>query len=270
VSDRFSLSERAAARVARVFRRISYGDLLIAFVAASVTLFLVTRMGARAVVVFLAAAGLVGALSLVWLSRSLNALVGRLGDACDAWDLEEITRIRKLLDGGAPPSNDLDKNMRLVGLGEHLLREENYEEARRTFAAIERLALPAISRPGILSEQAYATALAGHPDHGVKLARDALDEAEAQEGYPDEKIAYLLARCGVALSLAGEHMEAMEMLIEARDRGLSEDWFTRAIYQYAQSARTYGKLEDAHAALTAVAELRGPFAERARAELESE
>jgi hypothetical protein len=268
VSAPFSISERISARFFRMFRRISKRGIVASYVVASLLAVLVARFGGRAAAPFVAMGALSCTGAAAWLFYVFWQLLARHDQAVNRWDLDELARLRKLFNGVGPPVSVLDRNMRLVGDGEELLMREKYADARQAFESIDRAALPAISRPGILSLLAYATAVDGDPARGVTLARDAIAEAEAQGGaYPREKMPYLLARCGIALSLAGEHELALEVLTDAVVGGLAEAWLSVALWYSSRSFLARGEPAYAREQAEWAAELRGPFAERARAEL---
>lgn len=186
-------------------------------------------------------------------------------------DIDEVRRLRRLMDGSGPPQTPLEGANRAVGDAELLYYFERWAEARDAFSRIDRAALHAVARPGVLAQQGYATAHAGQPELGLELLEKAMSEADAQRDYPIEKRWFLRARLGTVLSLAGRHEDAVSVLetLLSEDDGTSDAraW-TAATFFLGQSFRASGRFDDAMACLEAASsEGSGPFATRARAAL---
>jgi tetratricopeptide (TPR) repeat protein len=196
-------------------------------------------------------------------------LLGKYKDAFERGDIEEALRLRAIVRAGLADS-PVTRESEKVGLGEMCLLQERWAEGRDFLAKVDRSIIPAKSRPGVLSNLAYATAQAGEPERAIVLVRKALAEAEEQgASYPEEKLPYLRSTHGVALGLAGHHEEAVSWLeplvaIEHPRRSRT----TRAYY-LGQSQRALGRFAEAAAAYAIAAGGDGPFADRARAALRS-
>lgn len=189
--------------------------------------------------------------------------------AFEARDFVEVMRIREIIEGKGEPRGRAMRAMKRVGDGELLLEFEKWDEAADVFASVERDALPEISRPGILSELGYARAHAGKVDKGVADIEHALEEAKAQAAYPDGKRFHLARRHGIALSLAGEHERAIEIIEPLKDdfKGNPREW-TEAHYFLGRSHAALDAHHDAAQAFVSAAVGEGPFAGRAWKELE--
>ena len=260
--------DRSAAWVLRTLRSLGYGAggttavMLALVVPLAVVSAALARIAKPLVLVPLV-------LMLIVLHRMIG-LANRLGRAIAAGEVDEATRLRRLIDGEGPPRNRVEKNVRLVGQAEALLADEKWAEARDLFATIEVDVVHAIARPGIVSELGYATAHAGQPAEGVEHLLRAVRMAEAHRKYPRARRWYLDQRLGVALSLAGRHDEAITVLDPLTSDGGGEPrpW-TEALYFMAQSSAALG-MADASLELLSVAAAQGegPFRTRARAALE--
>lgn len=197
-------------------------------------------------------------------SASRARLLRAYKEAYERGDLAEVARLRPLVRAGLPDTPST-RNSEKVGDGETHLLHERWAQARDVLATVDFAILPKTSRPGVLSNLAYATAQAGEPERGIELVRDALAQAEALGGeYPQEKLPYLRGTHGVALHLAGRHEEAIDeleplMAVETPKRART----TRAYY-LAQSYRALGRFGEAAATFTVAAGGVGPFAQRAR------
>ena len=184
-------------------------------------------------------------------------------------DVDEIKRLKRLMEGDDPVLTAFGRANSDVGDAELLLAFERWAEARDLFATIDREALPALRRPGVLNELGYATAHAGEPGRAISVLEASLCEAEAQAGYPDEKMWVLRTRFGIGLSLAGRHEDAIEVLLhmvtsEASDSRL----WTAAHFFLACSLRASGNFDDAAVHLEAAADGDGRYVERAKAALQ--
>lgn len=194
-------------------------------------------------------------------------LLAKYKDAFERGDAEEALRIRTLVRAGLP-DGELTRESEKVGLGEMCLLNEKWAEARDFLLKVDRSLLPRKTRPGVLSNLAWATAQAGEPARAVELVRQALAEAEEQgAAYPAEKWPYLRGTHGVALGLAGHHEEAVSWLepliaIEHPPRARA----TRAFY-LGQSQRALGRFAEAASAYELATKGSGPYADRARAAL---
>lgn len=183
--------------------------------------------------------------------------------AFERGDVDALERARRLLRAGLPDSAVMT-HAELVGDGERLILQERWAEARDVLARIDRAQLPEVSRPGVLNNLAYATALAGEPARGAELARRAIEEAKAQgAAYPRERHPFLRGTLGIALSLAGEHEEAIALLEPLVADGPPRAIATRA-FHLGQSLRALGRFDEAERALSRGAAQDGPFAERCR------
>lgn len=203
--------------------------------------------------------GLAGATTLSLHRR--RRLLARYKEAFERGDHEEALRLRRLVRAGLPDT-PLTRVSELVGDGEALILRERWAEARDVLARIDRSLLPEVSRPGVLNNLAYATALAGEPARAAELARQAIEEAKAQgAAYPSEKRPFLRGTLGVALSLAGGHEEAIALLAPLLDDGPKRAIAARA-YHLGGSLRALGRFEEAQRAFTRGAAQDGPFAAR--------
>jgi tetratricopeptide (TPR) repeat protein len=223
-------------------------------------------------------AAAVGALLLVPISLFVASaatranklrLLARYKEAFERGDTAECLRLRDLVRVGLPDT-DLTRESEKVGKGEMFLLEERWAEGRDVLATIDRSVLPLKSRPGVLSNLAYATAQAGEPERALTLVRQALAEALAQgESYPAEKLPYLRGTHGVALGLAGHHEDAVTWL----EPLIAVEYPPRArtvrAYYLAQSHRALGRFAEAASMYRIASEGDGPFADRARAALRS-
>ncbi|HEY8080290.1 MAG TPA: hypothetical protein VIF62_39440 [Labilithrix sp.] len=262
------VSWRIVGAIGRVFRRASATAILLGFIVATVAFAGIAAAGMPRVGLALMVASVACALPFLWAGWSIAKLAGRLEDAVDRWDADEIERVHRALDGDGPPVSALDRELRKIGRAEELLVRERYEEARRVYASIEHDLVPTYSRPGLLGGQAYATALAGHADAALALARRALDEAmKLGDAYSEAKLWTQQARHGVVLSLADRHDEALAEIGPLLDDKLRPSLYTSAAYHYARSLDVLGEHERARGWLENVAELGGPWAARARSEL---
>ena len=211
----------------------------------------------------LAAIVVVAACAVVLVVRD-HRLTKAYREAFERGDADALARIRAILDRHLPAP------MRNVGLGEELLVRERYAEARDALARVARSELPLGSRPGILSNLAYATALAGDHARGVDLARQALEEASAQAGrYPDDKRASIQGTLGIALSLAARHEDAAATLAPLLDApGTPRAKATHAHFLGA-SLRALGRVDEAMNAYAFSAARVSPWATRSRAAIAS-
>lgn len=183
--------------------------------------------------------------------------------AFERGDHAEAARVRRLLRAGLPDT-PLVRVSELVGDGEMLILQERWAEARDVLARIDRAQLPEASRPGVLNNLAYATALAGEPARAAELARRALEEAKAQgDAYPREKHPFLRGTLGIAWALAGQHDEAIALLEPLLADGPPRAIATRA-FHLGQSLRALGRFDEAERALSRGAAQDGPFADRCR------
>lgn len=190
-------------------------------------------------------------------------LLAQYKAAFERGDVDALARARRLLRAGLPDSA-VTTHSELVGDGELLILRERWAEARDVLAKIDRAVLPEVSRPGVLNNLAYATALAGEPVRGAELARQAIDEAKAQgASYPREKHPFLRGTLGVALSLAGEHEEAIALLEPLLGEGPKRAIAARA-FHLGGSLRALGRFEEAERAFGRGAAQDGPFAQRCR------
>lgn len=208
------------------------------------------------------------AVVLVTLLR-VGKLAGDYSRAFDARDFVEVTRIREIIEGKGEPRGRAMRAMKRVGDGELLLEFEKWEEAADAFANVELDALPAVSRPGILSELGYARAHAGKVDRGVADIERAIVEADAQSAYPDGKRFHLARRHGIALSLAGEHERAIEILAPLKKDflGNPREW-TELHFFLGRSQLALDGEPDAAQSFVSAAVGEGPFVGRAWKELE--
>lgn len=206
------------------------------------------------------------AMSAASVARRMR-LLARYKDAFERGDTQEAMRIRRLVRTGLPDT-DLTRESEKVGQGELCLLQERWAEGRDFLAKVDRSLIPLKSRPGVLSNLAYATAQAGEPERGIALVRQALEEAEKQgASYPHEKWPYLRGTHGVALGLAGHHEEAaswLEPLIVIEHPRRAR---TIRAYYLGQSYRALGRFLEAAKMYELAAEGDGPFADRARAAL---
>lgn len=207
---------------------------------------------------------------LVVLSRMLR-LAERVAKAVTEHNFEEAARVRRLIDGDGPPRNPCERAVRALGEAEGLLGQERWAEARDLFATIQIEELLELVQPGTASEHGYATAHAGQPALGIEQIERGIAVAERQKKYPLAKRWYLFYRLGVALSLAGRHEEAVDVLdsvLSDLEHGDAYAW-TEAMFFLGQSHRGVGAADVAAEILELGAEQgRGPFAARARAALE--
>ena len=195
------------------------------------------------------------------------------GKAYANGNIVEVARLKRLMDGTGPPRSPFERANRALGDAELQVHFEHWAEARDALAKIERDALPARARPGVLGQQGYATAHAGQPDLGVELLEKAVEEAEAQPDYPAERQWFMRVRLGIALSLAARHDEAIAVLDAVLDGvggydGDLREW-TAAHFFLGRSLRARGTFDDAMVAFDAATRNgEGPFAARARAALD--
>lgn len=191
----------------------------------------------------------------------------RYQDALSRGDIDEILAIRNTMDGPVEKRNRLGHAAGALGDAELLLRFERWPEARDALANLDFEVMPDETRPGIASMHAYAMAHAGESARAIPLLQDALRLSESIEKYPVEKRWYLRARLGIALSLAGRHEDAIDVLdpLVGEDVvGELRDW-TAAMFFLAQSLRGAGATDDAMGVYRHAAEGDGPFVARARA-----
>jgi tetratricopeptide (TPR) repeat protein len=200
--------------------------------------------------------------------------VGHVGKKTQAaiqnGDVVEATRLRAIIEGKGEPRSPAMRAMKRVGDAELLLDLEKWPEAAELFATIDVGLLPEIVRPGIVSELGYARAHAGDADRAAADLERAFALADATKDYPAGKRFHLVRRRGIALSLAGEHARAIELLAPLRDDfdGNAREW-AEAFYFLGKS---HAELDDPRAAgdafITAVVG-EGPFVGRAWKELEA-
>lgn len=190
-------------------------------------------------------------------------------NAIDSRDLPEAMRLRAIIDGKGEPRSKAMRSLKRVGDGELLLDFEKWSEAADTFAGVDLDRLPAISRPGILSELGYARAHAGDAEQGITDIARAFELADAQPQYPAWKRFHITRRRGIALSLAGQDRRAIEVLAPLRDDfpGTHREW-AEAFYFLGRSHAALGENDAAGAAFAAAVAGDGPFVGRAWKALE--
>lgn len=200
----------------------------------------------------------------------MTTLVKAYDDAFGARDFAEVIRIREIIEGKGEPRSAATRAMKNVGDAELLLEFEKWAEAADVFATIELGDLPERARPGILSELGYARAHAGKVDRGVDDIERALEQADAQTDYPVGKRFHLLRRHGIALSLAGEHERAIEIIAPLREyfQGSQREW-AEAFYFLGRSHAARGERDLAGGAFASAVFGQGPFVARAWKELEA-
>jgi tetratricopeptide (TPR) repeat protein len=190
----------------------------------------------------------------------LTALYQRAFQKGDLAKAEQLSAMMRAFSDGSPVNQEMAK----VGQGERLILGERWAEARDVLASIDRSILPETSRPGVLNNLAYSTALAGDPSRAIELIVEALKHAESITGYPSEKLPFMRATHGIALSLAAKHEEAIALLepvvaIPAPPRAR-----TARAYFLAQSYRALGRTADATRSFELAATGgEGPFAKPA-------
>jgi hypothetical protein len=214
----------------------------------------------------------VAVLALLWqgfavaLMLRMKRVERGIGDAFSRGDADEVARLRSLIEGRREPRSPLDRARRLVGHAEELLLRERFAEAVELLERVDRMALPEVSRPGVLSELGYAMAFTGQPAKGVELARAAVAEAQSQRDYPASKRWHLDKRLGVTLELANRHDEAISVLHSVIERGGGSAYESApAAFYIAKAFRGIGALEAAGEMMALAAKLEGPCAVRARA-----
>lgn len=189
--------------------------------------------------------------------------------AIESRDFAEAMRVRAMIDGKGEPRSPAIRALKRVGDGELLLDFEKWSDAADTLALVDLGRLPALARPGILSELGYARAHAGDPERGLADIARAFELADAIAKYPEAKRFHLARRRGIALSLAGQHGRAIEELAPlARDfYGSHREW-AEAFYFLGRSHASLGEKDAAASALAIAAGGDGPFVARAWKELE--
>lgn len=199
----------------------------------------------------------------------LGTIAAEYSRAFEYRDFAEVMRLRQIIEGTGEPKSRAMRAMKRVGDGELLIEFEMFKEAAAVLATVELSALPEIARPGVLSELGYAHAHGGQVDRAVTEIETALAEADAQASYPSMKRFHLVRRHGIALSLAGEHERAVDVLAPlATDfQGNSREWAEAFFFL----GRSHAALDDAqlatHSFVRAVMG-DGPFVPRAWSELE--
>lgn len=237
----------------------------------SVVILMIVLIGATVVV-----ERFVGILPILPLHAVFVVTLVRLGSiaadysrAFEQRDFAEVMRLREIIEGKGEPKSRAMRAMKRVGDGELLLEFEMYEEAAEVLSTVELSALPEISRPGILSEIGYAHAHAGRVDRAVNEIESALAEADAQASYPAAKRFHLVRRHGVALSLAGEHERAVDVLapLERNFQGNPREWADAFFHL----GRSHAALDDEELAIDSFVRAAmgdGVFVQRAYRELE--
>lgn len=153
---------------------------------------------------------------------SVRNFAARYEEAFAERDLAAIARLRRLYEG-EHPRTPAEHALRHVGDAELFMRLERWEEARESYAKIDRDCIPPGARPGVLGAHGFVTARAGEPDLGVALLERATAEADAMRSYPEDKRWNLRTRHGMALSLAQRHEEAIAMLAPLIDGDDDDD-----------------------------------------------
>lgn len=253
----------AAAGVVSSITRASLpvSALIVAFVHLVVTATLLRYVGVWTVIPMISLFGLTIVHAMGVVQSYSRALSER--------DFAEVMRIRTIIEGKGEPRSKAMRALKKVGDGELLLEFEKWEQAAEVFATIELDDIQAIARPGIVSELGYARAHAGDAEEGVRTIERALEQADAQESYPPGKRFHLLRRHGIALSLAGEHARAIEVLAPLREdfHGNTREW-AEAFYFLGRSHSAENEFDLAAAALAAAVAGDGPFVGRAWTTLE--
>lgn len=199
-----------------------------------------------------------------------TSLVRRQASAVERGAIEEVLAIRRTMEGSPESQTRFGRANSALGDAELLLRFERWAEARDAFASLDVEALPEAARPGISSQHAYAMAHAGEPDRAIPLLEGAVRDGDGRKDYPENKRWYLHARLGIALSLAGRHDDAIDVLGPLPDEeecGDAREW-TAVMFFLAQSLRGAGATDDAMDVYENAKLGEGPFVARAKAALD--
>jgi len=186
-------------------------------------------------------------------------------DALDRGDADELARLRGITRPlyakyGPKRAQAFEK----LGLGEELIVRERWAEARDVLASVDRALLMRAQRPGALTNLAYTMAHAGDPKRACALAAQALTEAGDDPTYPPEKLANLQGTHGIALSLAGHHVEAVSRLQSLPDAAGSRRALAVRAFYLGVSLEALDRHAEARRVWEIGAQKDGPFAQRSR------
>lgn len=196
-------------------------------------------------------------------------LLVRYTEAFHARDLDAVRAFHRAFAAQHRGGNDA------TGFNEYdraseLILEARWSEARDRLRGIDPEVFPHESgRVMLLNNLAYVTALAGESTEAIPMARDAMQRAEVLASVhqmPLEYVDFTRGTLGIALSLAGEHEEAIEVLGPLVEVPAAPSILAVRAYHLGESLRAVG--DHARAAVVfacAEADENGPWAARAKA-----
>lgn len=181
----------------------------------------------------------------------------------DADELAALSRVFRLFH----PDRDERVAYERMRFGEEMIVRKRWAQAHGALAAVDLDYFPAHSRAVILNNLAYVMARNGRPNEALDVVARAFAEADkAPDARMVKALPSLRGTHGIALTLAGRHDEALELLELAVEEGTARTRNER-LYWLGRTYRLLGRDEDARAAFARAVELGGPCTDEARAAL---
>jgi tetratricopeptide (TPR) repeat protein len=185
----------------------------------------------------------------------------RHADAFNRDDVETVRTLGPVVYGKRNPPDVLTA----LGQGELLLVERRYADARDMYQKLTFNRLNAALTISVRNNLAYATAMAGDPQSAIALARSNLELVKRHPPKRPDDVEALFGTLGIALSLVGEHVEAVDHLSKLASRpGVPSNRAMQGFF-LGTSLLALKRHDEAMAALDRASSFEGVWAERAKA-----
>lgn len=202
------------------------------------------------------------------LARRGDRLLASYTEAFHARDLDVVRRFHRLF----AAQHGRGREARALvdyDVASELILEERWAEARDRLRGIDpEVFLQESGRVMLLNNLAFVTALAGDGAEGVSLARDADMRASVLASVHElapEYLDFVRGTLGTALTRAGEHEEAIDVLRPLVDAPAQPSVLAIRAFHLGESLRALGDHAGAAAAYERAEEdAGGPWAERAK------
>lgn len=202
------------------------------------------------------------------LERRGAALLERYTDAFHRRDLDAVRAFHRVF----REQRGRGRQARALAdfdVASELILEERWSEARERLRTIDLAAFPEESAVVMGNNLAFVTAFAGDPAAAIPLAREVVMRATtlaAVHRIGPEYASYARGTLGIALGLAGEHEEAIEILGPLADEPAPPSIVAVRAFHLGESLRSIGDhLRAAEAYAKAETDADGPWATRAKA-----